>query len=146
MQIKWRNVAIFAYLHLAAMYGFTLPKLRATIISGWIIGILAGIGTTVGSHRLFTHRTFTANTKLRVLLMLLQTMSGQEPVLKWARDHRVHHKFTDTNADPYNSRRGFFFAHIGWLMCKKHPDVLSQGKKVDMRDLETDPVLLWQQK
>lgn len=146
VEIKWRNVAIFIYLHAAAAYGFTLPKLTSTIIVGWIVGILSGLGTTVGSHRLFTHRTFKANTKLRVLMMLLQTMAGQEPVLKWARDHRVHHKFTDTNADPYNSRRGFFFSHIGWLMCKKHPDVYKQGRKVDMSDLENDPILLFQQK
>lgn len=73
-------------------------------------------------------------------------MSSQEPILHWARDHRVHHKFTDTDADPYNSRRGFFFSHIGWLMCKKHPDVLEQGKKVDMSDLESDPLLQFQKK
>lgn len=79
-------------------------------------------------------------------MMILQTAAGQEPVLKWARDHRVHHKYTDTNADPYNSRRGFFFSHIGWLMCKKHPEVYKQGKKVDMSDLENDPVLLFQQR
>ena len=58
----------------------------------------------------------------------------------------MHHKFTDTNADPYNSRRGFFFSHIGWLMCKKHPDVIEKGRKVDMSDLEGDPVLQFQKK
>lgn len=146
MEIKWRNVFIFIYLHAAAAYGFMLPKTRGTIIVGWTVGILSGLGTTVGSHRLFTHRTFKANQSLKILMMLLQTMAGQEPVLKWARDHRVHHKFTDTNADPYNSRRGFWFSHIGWLCCKKHPEVIRQGKKVDMSDLETDPVLLFQQK
>lgn len=73
-------------------------------------------------------------------------MAGQEPALHWVRDHRVHHKFTDTDADPYNSRRGFFFSHMGWLMCKKHPEVVRQGKKVDMSDLENDPIFLLQQK
>lgn len=73
-------------------------------------------------------------------------MASQEPVIHWARDHRVHHKFTDTNSDPYNSRRGFFFSHIGWLLCKKHPDVIENGKKVDMSDLENDPLLQFQKK
>lgn len=68
-------------------------------------------------------------------------MSGQEPVIRWVRDHRVHHKFTDTDADPHNSSRGFFFCHMGWLMCKKHPDVIKHGKKVDMSDLEDDKML-----
>jgi stearoyl-CoA desaturase (Delta-9 desaturase) len=123
-----------------------LPKMRSTLIIGWTIGIAAGFGTTVGAHRLFTHKTFKANQKLKVFMLFLQTISGQHPILQWARDHRVHHKFTDTNADPYNSRRGFFFSHIGWLMCKKHPDVIEQGKKVDMSDLESDPLMQFQKK
>jgi stearoyl-CoA desaturase (Delta-9 desaturase) len=146
IRIKWFNVFILSLLHICAIYGFTLEKSRQTVILGWIIGILGGIGTTVGAHRLFTHRTFKANQKLKVLMVILQTMAGQEPVIHWARDHRVHHKFTDTNADPYNSRRGFFFSHIGWLMCRKHPDVIEQGKKIDMSDLEDDPVMQFQKK
>lgn len=137
---------IFIYLHAAGVYGFMVPKMRATIIIGWIVGILGGIGTTVGAHRLFTHRTFKANQKMKVMMMILQSMAAQEPAIKWVRDHRVHHKYTDSNADPYNSRRGFFFSHIGWLMCKKHPDVHKYGKKVDMSDLTNDPVFLFQQK
>lgn len=146
IQIKWVNVLIFIYLHIAGIYGFIVPKTRSTVIIGWIVGILGGIGTTVGAHRLFTHRTFKANQKMKVMMIILQSMAAQEPALKWVRDHRVHHKYTDTNADPYNSRRGFFFAHMGWLMCKKHPDVYNQGKKVDMSDLDSDPVFLFQQK
>jgi stearoyl-CoA desaturase (Delta-9 desaturase) len=146
MEIKWRNVLIFLVLHVLAIYGLWLPKHGRTTTIGWIVGILSGLGTTIGSHRLFTHKTFKANTPLKLVIIFFQTMAGQEPILKWARDHRVHHKFTDTNADPYNSRRGFFFAHIGWLMCKKHPDVIEQGKKVDMSDLIADPHLRMQQK
>lgn len=146
VEIKWLNVLIFVYLHVAGIYGFMLFKLRSTVIIGWVIGFAAGFGTTVGAHRLFTHKTFKANQKLKVFMLILQTISGQHPILQWARDHRVHHKFTDTNADPYNSRRGFFFSHMGWLMCKKHPDVIEQGKKVDMSDLQNDPLVQFQKK
>lgn len=146
IEIKWRNVFIFIYLHIAAIYGFTLPKKLPTVIIGWIFGILSGMGTTVGAHRLFTHRTFKANQKMKILMLILQTMAGQEPALHWVRDHRVHHKYTDTDADPYNSRRGFFFSHMGWLCCKKHPEVVKQGKKVDMSDLENDPLFQLQKK
>jgi len=146
IQIKWKNVFIFIYLHMAAVYGFFLPKQTSTVIIGWIVGILSGMGTTVGAHRLFTHRTFKASQKMKILMVILQTMAGQEPALHWVRDHRVHHKYTDTDADPYNSRRGFFFSHMGWLLCRKHPEVIKQGKKVDMSDLENDPILLLQQK
>lgn len=58
----------------------------------------------------------------------------------------VHHKFTDTDADPHNSSRGFFFSHIGWLLVKKHPDVKRKGASIDMSDLERDPFVMIQKK
>ncbi|KOB69704.1 Acyl-CoA desaturase BmorQPVE3 [Operophtera brumata] len=48
----------------------------------------------------------------------------------------------DTDADPHNSNRGFFFSHMGWLMTKKHPYVIELGRKVDMSDLLADPYIL----
>lgn len=146
MDIKWRNVFIFIYLHAAGLYGFTLQKKTSSLIVGWVIGIVSGFGTTVGAHRLYTHRTFKANLPMRIMLMLMQSLACQNDMIEWVRDHRVHHKFTDTNADPHNSQRGFFFAHIGWLMCRKHPDVKKFGSKIDMSDVEGDPVLQFQRK
>ena len=56
----------------------------------------------------------------------------------------MHHKFSETDADPHNSKRGFFFAHVGWLLCRKHPDVISKGKQIDLSDLLADPIVLFQ--
>jgi stearoyl-CoA desaturase (delta-9 desaturase) len=33
---------------------------------------------------------------------------------------------------------------MGWLLCKKHPDVKKFGSKVDMSDLESDPEIMFQ--
>jgi stearoyl-CoA desaturase (delta-9 desaturase) len=44
-------------------------------------------------------------------------------------------KYSETDADPHNARRGFFFAHVGWLLVRKHPDVIMKGKKIDLSDL-----------
>jgi fatty-acid desaturase len=57
---------------------------------------------------------------------------------------RLHHRGTETNADPHNAKRGFFFAHIGWLLVRKHPAVRSAGKKLNMSDLEQDPLVMFQ--
>lgn len=62
----------------------------------------------------------------------------------WVRDHRQHHKYSDTNADPHNATRGFFFSHMGWLMVRKHRDVIAKGKNIDMFDLESDPFVMFQ--
>ena len=101
-------------------------------------------GVTVGIHRLFSHKSFKANRRLTLLLVIFQTISFQYSVFVWALKHRIHHKFTDTNADPHNTTRGFFFAHMGWLMCKKHPDVKKMGLQIDMSDLKADPIVMFQ--
>lgn len=39
------------------------------------------------------------------MLMIFQTMAFQDSAYHWARDHRVHHKFSETDADPHNATR-----------------------------------------
>jgi len=108
--------------------------------------LFAANGIAAGSHRLWAHRSYKANLPLQVLLMILQTICMENDTIEWVRDHRVHHKYADTDADPSNSKRGFFFSHMGWLMYKKHPDVKKYGQKICMTDVEAEPVLQFQRK
>lgn len=73
-------------------------------------------------------------------------MANQTSLYHWCRDHRVHHKHSETNADPHNATRGFFYAHIGWLWLKKEKDVVLAGKEMDFTDLLDDPVVRFQHK
>ncbi|NWX15390.1 SCD5 desaturase, partial [Aegotheles bennettii] len=73
-------------------------------------------------------------------------LSVQNDIYEWSRDHRVHHKYSETDADPHNARRGFFFSHIGWLFMRKHRDVIEKGRKLDFTDLLDDPVVRFQRK
>lgn len=111
-----------------------------------VLHVVSGLGISAGAHRLWTHRCFKATWQLRVLLMLINTMAFQDCVIHWARDHRVHHKYSETDADPHNATRGFFFSHIGWLLCRKHPAVKAAGAKMDISDLQADPILRFQKK
>lgn len=115
-------------------------------IKGFLIGGIGGFGVTGGAHRLWTHKAYKAKLPLRIILMLCFTLSGQNTLYDWVRDHRVHHKFSETDADPHNANRGFFFAHVGWLMMNKHPEVLRKGKTMDMSDILSDPVIQFHQK
>ena len=39
----------------------------------------------------------------------------------WASHHRQHHATADTPDDPHSPRlRGFLYAHVGWLLCRKY--------------------------
>lgn len=107
---------------------------------------MSALGITAGAHRLWAHRSYKAKLPLRIVLIVLNTIAFQDCALHWARDHRVHHKYSETDADPHNATRGFFFSHIGWLLCKKHPDVVAKGRTIDISDLRADPVLRFQRK
>ncbi|KAJ8721555.1 hypothetical protein PYW07_002330 [Mythimna separata] len=149
-QVVWRNVLAFVYLHAAALYGFYLMftgKVKLwTVLFGVSFAIMSGMGVTAGAHRLWAHRSYKARWPLRLFLAFMQTMAFQNHIYEWVRDHRVHHKFTETDADPHNAKRGFFFSHIGWLMVRKHKDVFEKGATVDMSDLEKDPIVMFQKK
>ena len=145
--IVWKNVLLFIILHsslLYSLYAILVDWPLATIMFATIVGMASGLGVTVGAHRLWSHRAYKAKLPLRILLMILQTTAGQNDIYEWSRDHRVHHKFSETDADPHNARRGFFFSHMGWLLVKKHPDVLIKGASVPMSDLLQDPVVRFQ--
>merc|ERR1712126_109686 len=78
--------------------------------------------------------------------LVANSMAGQNSAYVWSRDHRLHHKASETHADPHNSKRGFFFAHMGWLMVRKHPSVAKAGKSINMSDLESDSLVMFQHK
>ena len=56
-------------------------------------------------YRLWSHRTYKARLPLRVFLVFCNSMAGQNSVYTWSRDHRTHHKHSETDADPHNSKR-----------------------------------------
>lgn len=70
---------------------------------------LSGLGITAGAHRLWAHRSYKARFPLRVMLALFNTLAFQDCAMHWARDHRVHHKYSETDADPHNATRLDFY-------------------------------------
>jgi stearoyl-CoA desaturase (Delta-9 desaturase) len=94
-----------------------------------IFYLTTGFGITLGYHRLFAHRSFEANTALRVTLAVLGAMTLQGPVTQWVTDHRKHHARSDVEGDPHSphlagdgilgTARGLLHAHVGWLFTTK---------------------------
>eukprot|EP00090_Calanus_glacialis_P036639 TRINITY_DN6261_c0_g1_i1.p1 TRINITY_DN6261_c0_g1~~TRINITY_DN6261_c0_g1_i1.p1 ORF type:complete len:343 (-),score=76.93 TRINITY_DN6261_c0_g1_i1:75-1103(-) len=145
-QIVWPNIVKFIVLHSLALYGLTfLPSLTW---QSWIFLLatyqFSGAGITAGAHRLWSHKTYKAKYPLRLFLAIANSMAGENSIYIWTRDHRTHHKCSETVGDPHNANRGFFFAHMGWLMVRKHPEVIKEGKTISMTDLENDPIVMFQ--
>ncbi|EDV29761.1 Acyl-CoA desaturase [Trichoplax sp. H2] len=145
-QIIWRSVVRISILHILAFKGACLVPYAQTWTLLWALSlyILGALGVTAGAHRLWTHRTYRATIPLRIFLMICNSVGLQDSILHWSRDHRVHHKYSETDADPHNSKRGFFFSHIGWLMVRKHPEVLAKGKNINLQDLYNDRIVMFQ--
>ena len=81
--------------------------------------IMTSMAITMGYHRFFAHATFKSGKVIEFLLLFFGAATYEESALKWASMHRRHHQFTDTDRDPYNIKRGFFYAHMGWFMLYK---------------------------
>ena len=146
-ELVWFNIFLFVIIHsfvpVAIYLIVTEWPLRTSL---WVVfcAYISALGVTGGTHRLWSHRSYKASLPVELLLMLLQTMAGQNSIWTWSRDHRVHHKFAETDADPHNIKRGFFFAHMGWLCCRKHPEVKAKGALIDMSDLKANRVVMFQ--
>jgi len=148
-KIVWLNVALYLVLQSGACIGIYQLCTTArwlTVFWCFFLWMVSGVGITAGPHRLWSHKSYKARRPLQALLVAMNCVSFQNDVIEWSRDHRCHHKWTDTDADPHNINRGFFFAHMGWLLVKKHPLVKEKGATLDMSDLTSEPMLQFQRK
>lgn len=87
-----------------------------------IYGGISNLSITAGYHRCLSHQSYTAGTWLKIAYLFFGASAFQGTALKWCTDHRRHHRFVDTEQDPYNINRGFFYAHMGWLFFKDTPE------------------------
>jgi len=148
MRINWIILGFLSYVHLAALpglYYLTTLKWQTLLLTSQTL-FWSAIGVTGGLHRLWSHRSYKAHWSIRTWLMFCTSIANQGTIYHWTRDHRVHHKNSETDADPHNAKRGFFFAHMGWLLVKKNPKVIEAGKKLDLSDLEKDPLVMFQKR
>lgn len=104
------------------LYLYTSSPQIGLIIAAIAIFILSGIGVSSGYHRLYSHRAYSLNKIAELFVLLFGTLAIQSSVLKWAHDHRIHHRYVDTEKDPYSIKKGFWYAHMLWLL-KKHNEL-----------------------
>ena len=81
--------------------------------------IIGGMSITVGYHRLYAHKAYSANPFFEWCILLGSALAFEMSALMWSHDHRIHHNHCDTEKDPYSIKKGFWYAHIGWLFDYK---------------------------
>jgi stearoyl-CoA desaturase (delta-9 desaturase) len=123
-----------------------VPVKTSTLMFAAALWPITALGITAGCHRLWAHKTYKAHWTVRLFLMIVNSIASQGSIFHWARDHRVHHWFSDSEYDPHNSHRGFFYSHVGWLLYKKDPRIVMAGNTgfIDIQDLRDDKIVMWQ--
>jgi len=118
---------------------YTASQVIAVSAFGLVFAILTNLSITMGYHRLFAHKSYEAHPILQFFLLFISAGAFQGSCLKWSSDHRIHHKFEDTDKDPYSINKGFWYAHMGWMMTHE-----AVSLPVQAPDLEKNKMIKWQ--
>ncbi|KAK7197506.1 stearic acid desaturase [Novymonas esmeraldas] len=145
-EYNWIGIAVITVPLIFSVLGFALriPAPLPVLQWGLLFYVLFGMGgNTAGYHRLFSHGTYTAGQAMKWSCAYFGAGSFQGSIKWWARNHRIHHRYTDTSKDPYDARRGFIFTHFGWFVMRMDYELLGRA---DVSDLDGDLVVDFQRK
>jgi stearoyl-CoA desaturase (delta-9 desaturase) len=120
------------------LYHFGLDRFQVALF--FVMLWACGFSITIGYHRFFSHITFLASWPLRLSTLIFGAAAFENSALMWASEHRRHHKHVDHDDDPYCISKGFFYAHIGWLLFKLKGDQAYDN----VADLQKDRLVRWQ--
>ena len=88
-------------------------------------------------HRYFSHRTYKMGRVMQFLMAFGGGTAAQKGALWWASHHRNHHRYSDTDRDVHSPLKGFWWSHVGWILCDKNND----WNPDDIRDFAKYPEL-----
>jgi stearoyl-CoA desaturase (delta-9 desaturase) len=132
---------LFVVLHLSVLFALFVPvslKVLALAFVGYGLRMWA---VTAGYHRYFAHRSYRTSRAFQFVLALLGATAMQNGPIWWASVHRRHHKDSDGPADLHSPvRRGFWYAHLGWIFDRTRPRPEDPS---NVRDLTIYPELCW---
>ncbi|KAG8986633.1 hypothetical protein FRB90_003857, partial [Tulasnella sp. 427] len=139
--LNWTNVIILGTTTVLAVWAPLTTELNwKTGVFSVVWYIITALGITAGYHRLWAHRSYNATKALEVWLALAGAGAVQGSIKWWSRGHRAHHRYTDTDLDPYSAHKGLWWSHMGWMLVKprRKPGV------ADISDLSKNKVVRWQ--
>ncbi|KAG7195673.1 uncharacterized protein KQ657_002054 [Scheffersomyces spartinae] len=114
------------------------PQNTKTLIFTVVYFNITLLSFTAGYHKCFAHNTFKLRSRpLMFSFGIFGASLGLGSIRNWAALHRAHHQFTDdTVKDPHLIKRGFLWAHWGWLI--KKPKILTFYKEFIEQEFPQD--------
>jgi len=142
--LNWRNILVLLFSPIAAILAIAYYIDQHGLHPGDVACLaamttLTGLAITAGYHRYYSHKTYDCHPVVQVFYLLFGAAALQSPVTIWASEHRDHHRFVDQDRDPYCAKKGFFWAHVGWILYR------AEGRNLDnVADLRDKPFVLTQ--
>lgn len=147
-KINWLNMSGVVFVHIMAVVALCYLSVHygtRTLALGVCWFFLCHFSISAGYHRLFAHHSYKTIPILRAIYLFFGAASVQNSALKWCVDHRRHHSNTDQEADPYNIKRGLWWAHIGWVLHLPKEKSRAQGEAARFgHDLASDRLVCFQ--
>lgn len=119
-RVNWIRSIPFFLMHLMPIFAvFTGIRLFDVFL---LIALYYGrmFFITAGYHRYFAHRSYKLGRIAQFLMAFGGATAAQKGVLWWAGHHRHHHWYSDTPQDIHSPLRGFWWSHVGWILCDKY--------------------------
>ncbi len=143
-KIDWPVFLFIVGIHIAciaAFFTFSWPALFLCLTLHWITACL---GITLCYHRLLTHRSFEVPKPLEYFLAIIGCLACQAGPIRWVATHRLHHAYSDDESDPHSPLKGFFWAHMNWVL-HKNKRFVGEFKQYSRfaPDLAKDPVYVF---
>jgi len=135
--INKRSSIPFFLVHLIPLLAIFTGITRTAVILFFATYSIRMFAITGGYHRYFAHRSFRLNRLSQFVLAFLGTTAAQKGPLWWAAHHRDHHRYSDTERDVHSPRRGFWWSHVGWILCDRY----NEADATQIRDFAKYPEL-----
>ncbi len=138
-KINWWASTPFFLIHLAPLGALYVGVTVRSVILCAALYFLRMFFITAGYHRYFSHRSYKMGRVMQFIMAFGGGMSAQKGALWWAAHHRHHHKFSDAPEDIHSPQDGFWWSHVGWILCDEYKDT-----RFDLiRDFAKYPELKW---
>jgi len=120
-RVNWPNGLFLVSTLVLALTGVPLYVWRHgldgfQVILFLVFVAMTGLSITAGYPRLFAHLTFKARRPVRLFTLVFGAAAFENSVLRWAADHRKHHKFVDRDDDYRNGVKPWQFDPTKWCI------------------------------
>ena len=134
----YRTIAVLIIVHLGTLAAPFFFSWSALVVALLLYAVTA-MGITLGYHRLLTHKAYQAKPWLARTIVFLASQSAQAGPAVWVAIHRQHHAHSDSEDDPHDASRGFWWSHLGWMTVLTPRRLDPNFTKRLARDVLNDP-------